>query len=382
MYSERQALIALNLVPDIGSVTARRLAERFGSAAEALSADAAALAGCQGIGKARAEAFAEAFGRVDPGREEAAAAKKGIRIVAKCDPDYPRELLSIYDPPLALYCYGDLAAFQSPAVAMVGTRAPSLYGVETARRFAYALASAGYAIVSGMARGIDTASHRGALDAHGRTIGVLGGAIDCFYPNENRELGRAVAKSGGLIVSEYPLGRQPDKQTFPMRNRIISGLSAGTLVVEAATKSGSLITAAQAAEQGKAVMAIPGRVDVATSLGCNKLIQEGAKMCLSPDDVIDELSALRFGDTPATGERPSGRPGATASGGRPDATPFVPLSDEEQRLVDAIGDEEKSIDEVIRLSGVGAGRANGLLIGLQLKRRVEILPAGWVRAKK
>ena len=375
MISERQALIALNLVPDVGSVTVRRLAERFGSAAEALSADAAALADCQGIGKTRATAFAEAFRKVDPEREETAAARKGVRIVAKCDSDYPRELLSIYDPPLVLYCYGDLAAFQAPAVAMVGTRSPSLYGVETARRFAYALASAGYAIVSGMARGIDTAAHRGALDAHGRTIGVLGGAIDCFYPNENRELGRSVAKSGGLVISEYPLGRQPDKQTFPMRNRIISGLSAGTLVVEAATKSGSLITAAQAAEQGKAVMAIPGRIDVPTSLGCNTLIQEGAKMCLSPDDVIDELSTLRLGDAPAA----EGRPPPAA---RPDPAPFVPLSDEERSLVDAIGDEERPIDEVIRLSGVGAGRANGLLIGLQLKRLVEILPAGWVRAKK
>lgn len=382
MHSEHAALIALNMVPDIGSVTVRKLTETFGSAAKALGASAHDLLACPGIGRARAEAFADAFRRVDPGAEEARAAKLHVRLVAQCDAEYPQALREIHDPPLVLYCAGDLSAFDAPGVAMVGTRTPTVYGRETARRFAYGLAAAGYAVVSGMARGIDAAAHRGALDAHGRTIGVLGGAIDCFYPEENRELARETVKSGGLVVSEYPFGRKPDRQTFPMRNRIISGLSAGTLVVEAAVKSGSLITAEQATEQGRAVMAIPGRIDTPTSLGCNKLIRDGAKIVLSPDDVIDELSAFPFAWRQANAQSAS-RNGATPTAKAPapadkSTRPFVPLSDEEQRLVDAIGPEETQVDEVIRVSGVEAGRASALLITLQLKRQLKLLPGGWV----
>ena len=231
-----------------------------------------------------------------------------------------------------------------------------------------------------MARGIDTSSHKGALDAKGRTIGVLGGAIDCFYPSENRELGRTVAKSRGLIVSEFPLGRKPDRTTFPMRNRIISGLSRLTLVVEAAAKSGSLITAGQAMEQGRTVMAIPGRIDVPSSLGCNLLIKDGAAMALSPNDLLDEMDSLGLQTDnavqPATTQRAAS---ATQS---PPQKPFVPLTDEENRIYEAIGSEETLIDEVIRHSGVDAGRANALLLSLQLKRLAEILPGGWVKKKR
>lgn len=381
MVTEREALVALNLVTDLGPVTVARLVEFFGSARAVLSATRDDLKGCPGVGAARAEALAEALHRADPSREIARAAKMGVRLLVSCDAEYPAALREIHDPPVVLYCFGDLAAFDAPGVAMVGTRIPSAYGDETARRFAYAIASAGYCVVSGMARGIDTASHRGALDARGRTIGVLGGAIDCFYPAENKELGRTVAKSGGLVISEFPLGRKPDRGTFPMRNRVISGLSRLTLVVEAATKSGSLITANQAMEQGRAVMAVPGRIDVPNSMGCNLLIKEGAGMALSPDDVLDELESLDFGAGAA-------RPGATQKGAAPaprraapPEKPFVPLTEEEQRLVDAIGSEERQIDEVIRLSGVEAGRANALLLGLQLKRLAEILPGGWVKRK-
>lgn len=396
MISDHDACVALNLVPDMGTVTFRKLEAVLGSASAVATATMDDLLQCPGIGMAKATAFAEALASIDPGMEEARAAKKGIRIIAICDPEYPKILKGIYDPPLALYCYGDLEAFSRPGVAMVGTRTPSLYGMETAKRFAHAIASAGFCIVSGMARGIDTASHQGALDARGRTIAVLGGAIDCFYPTENKELGRTVAKSGGLIISEFPLGRKPDRLTFPRRNRIVSGLSRITLVVEAAAKSGSLITASQAVEQNRPVMAIPGRIDVPTSLGCNLLIRDGATMALSPDDVLDELYSLPLAqvDGPDAEEKDSGD-GAASAGqpatkgrGRPPracAAPapqaFVPLSDEEQRLLDAIGGEETMIDEVIRVSNVEAGRANALLMALQLKRLAEILPGGWVRRK-
>lgn len=385
MSSEREALVALNLVPDMGPVTFGKLAAAFGSAEAIISATAEEMAACPGLGAKRAEALAEQIRRADPVRETARAAKMGIRIVARCDSEYPAILKKIHDPPLVLYCFGDIAAFSVPAVAMVGTRTPSVYGDETARRFAYSIASAGYCVVSGMARGIDTASHKGALDAHGRTIGVLGGAIDCFYPSENRELARNAAKTGGLIVSEFPLGRKPDRGTFPMRNRIISGLSRVTLVVEAAARSGSLITASQAMEQGRQVMAIPGRIDVPNSLGCNTLIRDGAAMALCPEDILDEMNSLALEDGDSVAR--SGNPGKQDKPGRAApptsaSAPFIPLSAEEQRVFDVIGHEETHCDEVIRRSGIDAGRANALLLALQLKGIAELLPGGWVRLRK
>lgn len=374
MATEREALVALNLVPEMGPIAWRKLLGVFGSASAVLAATEDDFRERAGFGAQRAAAVAVALRRADPAAEFARAARIGVRIVVRGDPEYPSLLEKIHDPPLALYCFGDLEAFSVPAAAIVGTRVPSVYGSETAHRFAYAVASAGFCVVSGMARGIDTAAHKGALDARGRTIGVLGGAIDCFYPTENRDLGRAAAKSGGLVVSEFPLGRKPDRTTFPMRNRIISGLSRLTLVVEAAAKSGSLITASLATEQGRAVMAIPGRIDVPTSVGCNLLIRDGAAMALSPDDLLNELGTLglqAMGNTPK-----SSRDGAES--GR---NPFVQLSDEERRLYDAIGHEETLIDEVIRVSRVEAGRANALILSLQLKRLAEILPGGWVKRK-
>lgn len=375
MATEREALIALNLIPEMGPIAWRKLLGIFGSASAVLAATKDDLKERAGFGEQRAAALVEALRHTDPSAEIARAARIGVRLVARCDPNYPALLAEIHDPPLALYCFGDLEALSVPAAAIVGTRLPSVYGSETAHRFAYGIASAGFCVVSGMARGIDTAAHRGALDARGRTIGVLGGAIDCFYPAENRDLGRAAAKSGGLIMSEFPLGRKPDRTTFPMRNRIISGLSRLTLVVEAAAKSGSLITASLAMEQGRTVMAIPGRIDVPTSVGCNLLIRDGAAMALSPDDLLDELGTLGL---QATGKTP-----APSCGGPAPNTPkpFIPLSDEEQRLYDVIGHEETLIDEVIRLARVEAGRANALILSLQLKRLVEILPGGWVKRK-
>lgn len=404
MATEREACIALNMVPDMGIAAYRRLVGAFGSAAAALDAGRDRLLDCPGIPRQRLAAIADALQSIDPAGEEARATRMGIRIVALCDADYPAILKRIYDPPLALYCFGDPGAFSVPSAAMVGTRTPSLYGTETARRFAFAIAAAGFCVTSGLARGIDTASHLGALDARGRTIGVLGGAIDCFYPTENRELGREIAKSGGLVVSEFPLGTKPSRITFPRRNRIISGLSRLTLVVEAASKSGSLITAAQALEQNRTVMAIPGRIDVPNSIGCNQLVRDGAMMALAPEDVIDELYSLDLDSAPkapadegrarGAASRPRGDPAANAAPAssrrrnpaprgapRQPRRPFVPLSDEEQRIVDSIGQEETLIDEVIRHSGIDAGRANALLIALQLKGLAEILPGGWVKRK-
>ncbi len=368
--SERQALIALNMTQGMGAVTARNMIEFFGSAAEIFRASTADLARVRGIGTAKADSFAAAFAEVDPAAEEERARRSSASIIVWGDPDYPATLAKIYDPPLALYVCGSRKAFTLTGVAIVGTRNATRYGCETAFRFGYQLASSGYSIISGMARGIDTEGHRGAVEAHGVTIAVLGGALDRFYPNENRALAHRVIDEGGAVISEYPFGRAPDRQTFPMRNRIVSGLSAGVLVIEAAMASGTLITVDQALEQGRAVMAVPGRIDSPTSQGCHKLIRNGARLVTCPEDVADELSTFAPALRPADGklhledEAPKTAPAAP------------PLTDEEERIIAEIGGEERFIDELVEATGIGAGRLNGLLVALQIKRRIRLLPGG------
>ncbi|NLF22240.1 MAG: DNA-protecting protein DprA [Lentisphaerae bacterium] len=372
--TEHQALVTLNLVTGMGAITAKRLIESFGSAAASLAAAEADLMAVPGIGAARAAQFRAGFAQADWAREERRAAEMGVRLVTWDEPDYPQLLRAIYDPPLVLYVCGDLAALQGTGVAVVGTRHPTRYGCESAHRFGFQLAGAGYVVVSGLARGIDAEAHRGALEARGRTVAVLGGALDCLYPIENRELAVRIAREGGAVVSEYPFGRQPDRQTFPMRNRIVSGLAAGVLVVEASLQSGTLITVDQAIEQGRTVMAMPGRIDSVASMGCHNLLRHGARLVTSVDDIAEEIQTLiavpptRPGPTPSA---PAPAPVATGAGGG--------LNDDEQRLLAALGaDDDCSVDDLVRASGLEPGRVNGLLVGLQIKRRIRLLPGARV----
>lgn len=370
--TERQALIALNRITGMGAVTAKRMIEAFGSAAASLDAGEAALRSVPGIGAARAGQFRAAFAEADWRGEETRAGELGVRLISWDEPEYPRLLKQIYDPPLVLYVCGDPAALQGTAVAVVGTRHPTHYGCESAYRFGFQLGGAGYVVVSGLARGIDAEAHRGALEAKGRTVAVLGGALDCLYPEENRGLATQMARQGGAVVSEYPFGRQPDRQTFPMRNRIVSGLSAGVLVVEASLQSGTLITVDQALEQGRTVMAMPGRIDSVASQGCHRLLRGGARLVTSVDDIAEELQEL-IAVPPS--RPPTKRDDAAAAA----APPAAGLSSEEQRLLVALGAEETSVDDLVRLSGLEPGRVNGLLVGLQIKRRIRLLPGARVK---
>ncbi len=370
--TERQALIALNRMTGMGAVTTKRLIEAFGSAAASLGATEAELRAVPGIGAARAGQFRAAFAAADWRSEETRAASLGVRLVAWDEPEYPRLLKQIYDPPLVLYVCGDPAALQGTAVAVVGTRHPTHYGCESAYRFGFQLAGAGYVVVSGLARGIDAEAHRGALEAKGRTVAVLGGALDCLYPEENRDLAAQMARQGGAVVSEYPFGRQPDRQTFPMRNRIVSGLSAGVLVVEASLQSGTLITVDQALEQGRTVMAMPGRIDSVASQGCHRLLRNGARLVTGVDDIAEELQEL----IAVPPSQPLPRRVDSEGAERPAA---AGVSAEEQRLLDALGDEETAVDDLVRLSGLAPGQVNGLLVGLQIKRRIRLLPGARVK---
>lgn len=366
--TEREALIAMNRIQGLGAITAKRLVERFGALSAAFSQSEAELLAVPGIGEEKARLFARELSQARFEDELEKASRSGTRLVTWADDGYPALLKEIADPPLVLYVTGSVAALSRPAVAIVGTRHPSVYGRETARRLGFQLAAAGYAVVSGLAVGIDAEAHAGALQAKGCTVAVLGGALDCLFPKENQALAREMARNGGAVVSEYPFGRQPDRQTFPMRNRIVSGLCKGVVVVEAPLNSGTMITVGQALDQGRSVMAVPGRVDSPAAQGCHRLIREGARLVTCADEVVEELqdlmSGMRLAQAPVSG--------AEIRRAEP------PLSPEERAVLAQVGGEETVIDGVVRSCGLDAGRVSAVLVGLQIKRFVRLLPGGRV----
>lgn len=269
----------------------------------------------------------------------------GVQILGYGLAGYPKSLLNIYDPPLVLYVSGDLPPEDVFCFAIVGTREPSPYGIETTRRFASVLASAGITIVSGFARGIDSEAHRGALAAQGKTLAVLGCGLDVIYPAENKALCQQIREQGAL-VSEYPLGTPPLAPNFPRRNRLISGFSMGVLVVEAHEKSGSLITASLALEQGKEVFAIPGRIDSLRSKGTNRLIKQGACLAQTPDDILTELHFVLEGYLRAVSKPVADEP-LFSQDPVIEALQLSPLSSEE--LTEKMGMEAEKVMSLLTL---------------------------------
>ena len=260
----------------------------------------------------------------------------GCHILIAQDEEYPALLTQIYDPPIVLYVKGKVERKDKNGVAIVGSRLTTSYGMETARRLAYQLAYLGVTVVSGGARGIDTAAHQGALTAKGRTIAVFGTGINLVVPPENASLFERIAASGA-VITQFPFNRNGDRQSFPIRNRIVAGMTLGTVVVEANLTSGALITANMAVENGRQVFAVPGRIDSPRSKGCHDLIKKGAKLCEGAEDILSEFEYL----FPA-----SNRPALTAE--QP-VLPALELSDNEQRVYDALSIEvESNMDEVIR----------------------------------
>jgi DNA processing protein len=260
-----------------------------------------------------------------------------------------------------LYVNGPLTARDKNAVAMVGSRLTTHYGLETARKLAYQLAYVGVTVVSGGARGIDTAAHQGALSAKGRTVAVLGNGINIVFPPENAELFERIA-AHGAVLTQFPFNRKADKQSFPIRNRIVAGMSLGTVVVEANLSSGALITANFAVEYGRQVFAVPGRIDSPQSKGCHDLIKKGAKLCEGAEDVLSEFEYL----FPA-----SNRPPSPAESG---TLPALTLSENEQKVYEVLSHEEVAMDDVIRRSGLPASAASVTLLSLEMKRLIKQLP--------
>ncbi len=356
----REALVALNLVEHVGPVRVRQLLECFGEAPAILKASRQQLLRVRGIGEETAQAIANWEKTIDLNGELKRITDFGCRILTQADEDYPELLRQIYDPPIVLYVSGQLTSKDKNAVAMVGSRQTTHYGLEAARKLAYQLAYVGVTVVSGAARGIDTASHQGALSAKGRTVAVLGTGINIVFPPENRELFERIA-ANGAVITQFPFNRQADKQSFPIRNRIVAGMTLGTVVVEANLTSGALITSHFATEYGRQVFAVPGRIDSPRSKGCHELIKQGAKLCEGAEDILSEFEYL----FPAS-NRP---PGASETG----VLPALSLSENEQKVYDAVSHEEATIDEVIRHSGLPSSAVSVALLGLEMKRLVKQL---------
>ena len=267
----REALVALNMIEHVGPVRVRQLLEHFGEAPAILGASRQQLMQARGIGAETADAIANWEKNVDLAGELKRISDFGCHILISSDEEYPELLRQIYDPPVVLYVKGRLSVKDKNGVAMVGSRMTTHYGIEVARKLAYQLGYVGVTVVSGGARGIDTAAHQGAMSAHGRTVAVLGTGINLVFPPENVELFGRIAENGA-VITQFPFNRPADKQSFPIRNRIVAGMTLGTVVVEANLTSGALITANMAVEQGRQVFAVPGRIDSPRSKGCHELI--------------------------------------------------------------------------------------------------------------
>lgn len=357
----REALIALNMVEHVGPVRVRQLLEVFGNAPAILAATKQQLLRVEGIGADTAEAIANWEKNVDLAGELRRIQEFGCHIITQLDEAYPALLRQIYDPPIVLYVKGTLLPKDKNAVAMVGSRMTTHYGIETARKLAYQLAYMGVTVVSGGARGIDTAAHQGVLSAKGRTIAVFGTGINLVVPPENAGLFERIAGSGA-IITQFPFNRNGDRQSFPIRNRIVAGMTLGTVVVEANLTSGALITANMAVENGRQIFAVPGRIDSPRSKGCHDLIKKGAKLCEGVEDILSEFEYL-FPRSNAASTAPEQR-----------VLPALELSENEQKAYDTLGSDELPMDEVIRRSGLPASAAAVALLSLEMKRMIQQKP--------
>src|SRR6195256_3260218 len=351
-----EACIALNMLPTVGPVRLRKLLEVFETPERVLAAKRTELRRVEGIGNEVADQISNWESIVDLPAELERVRDFAATVITQNSPSYPKSLREIHAPPIVLYVWGELKDRDQHAIGIIGARRTTHYGTESAKKLAYQIAYAGLTVISGLARGIDTAAHQGALAAKGRTIAVIGAGLSKLYPPENRALAEKIRNGNGAIVSEFSMEIEPDRQTFPMRNRIISGWSHGILVVEAGANSGALITASQALEQGRSVYAVPGHINAPSAIGSNRLIQQGAKLVMDAGDILDDLQIL----LPET--KPS--PGAAAR----------PLSSDERRVYDAIDSTETPIDRIATKSDLPSATVSSTLLRLELKRLVKQLP--------
>lgn len=358
--------IALKSISGIGNINFQALLDKCGSAPAVFDATVSDLKSVEGISKETASAIADfkSWGKV---KEELEQLKKcHVNIITYQDDLYPQKLLNIYDHPPYIYAMGNLKQ-DDINLAIVGSRAASIYGKYTTEKISRELALKGLTVVSGMARGIDSAAHRGAITAHGRTIAVLGSGLDVIYPPENKKLFQDITQNGA-VISEFPLGTPPRSSNFPARNRIISGMSYGVVIVEAGEKSGSLITARLASEQGREVFAVPGSIDSAGSRGTNKLIKQGAKLIENIDDILEEILP-QIENVSISRHASSDSEVRETSDKLPES-----FNDIEQKIMDALSNKRVHVDDVIASTRMTSGDVLSTLTTMELKGMIQQHP--------
>ncbi len=359
--------LQLNLVPGVGPKVREALGASFGSMADVLSASRDQLLQVPGVGRKLAEAIVRANHSEDAQRELHRCRELGLKLYRRGAADYPRMLSETHDPPSVLYCRGALEPRDELAVAIVGSRRCTHYGRQQSEHFSAALARAGITIVSGLARGVDAAAHRAAVAAGGRTIAVLANGLGSIYPPEHRQLADEIVPCGA-VLSEFSLDTEPKPGHFPQRNRIISGLSLGVIIIEASRRSGALHTARHAMEQGREVFAVPGRIDSLASEGCHDLIRDGVQLIRNVDDVLESLGPLMG-------------PLQTGDHEQIHSPRELTLSDQERQILNLLSSEPQHVDEILQNCPLESSRVLATLTVLEMKRMVQRLPGGnFVRA--
>ena len=358
-----EAYIVLNMLPTVGPVRLRKLLQVFEQPERILGAKGDRLRKVEGIGKEVVDQIFNWESIVDLPAELKRIKDFGATVITQASSQYPKLVREIHAPPIVLYVWGEIQERDHHAIGIIGARRTTHYGNESAKKLAYQLAYAGLTVISGLARGIETVAHQGAIAAKGRTIAVIGSGLSKLYPPENKALAEKICNGNGAVVSEFSMEIEPDRQTFPIRNRIISGWSHGILVVEAGANSGALITASQALEQGRAVYAVPGHINAPSAIGSNRLIQQGAKLVMDASDILDDLQILL----------PETKPSSQAA-----ARPLPLLSDEERRVYDAIEATETPIDEIATKCNLPSATVSSTLLALELKRLVKQLPGKYL----
>lgn len=368
MLSPREALITLNLLPRLGSIRIQALLEFFGSAELALHAPKNMLAQVPRIGANLAEIITSWRDCTNVHAELECAECHGVRVITLLDDDYPSVLRRMADPPIVLYCRGEWKESDAErSVALVGTRQATAYGISAARHFGRALAERGCTIISGLARGIDTAAHFGALDAGGRTLAVLGFGMAEFYPSENRELADQICAGHGALISEFPMLMRPSRTTFPQRNRIVAAWSRATVVVEAPLRSGALHTASMAAaDYGNSIFAIPGPINRHSSDGCHALIRDGAILCTTPEELLQDMQWTREPRQMELFEEAEKTPASSAA-----AEPIIP---EGTGILKAIQAGHDTLDALCSALGMPSYELSPLLLRLQIAHQIVPLP--------
>jgi DNA processing protein len=360
--TDKEALILLNMAKGVGSIRLKALIEVFGSPVNIINASLEKLLDVRGIGLkiSREINSLDDDGKLE--KELKLIKEYGVKVITIFDDDYPSALKNIYEAPIVIYVKGEFKVSDEVNLAIVGSRHASYYGLNCAEKFARELAGLNITVISGLARGVDTAAHKGALKSGGRTIAVVGNGLSTVYPPENKELFESIS-SNGAIISEFAMSEPPQARNFPRRNRIISGLSCGVLIIEAARNSGALITADFALEQGKDVFALPGKVNEETSFGTNELIKQGAKLVVCVEDILEELKtkiSMELGRKNITND-----PGLFIK---------LDLNDDEFKIFNVLSREPKHIEIIAKESSLPVSNCLGILLKMELKKIVEQLP--------